>query len=63
MSQEKKSLSIKDNFGAGSSLSKRKFFNKRIMVSLPNLIEVQLDSFMWFWEKGLKELLVEVNPM
>jgi DNA-directed RNA polymerase subunit beta len=63
MSQEKKSLSIKDNFGAGSSLSKRKFFNRRIMVSLPNLIEVQLDSFKWFWEKGLKELLVEVNPM
>jgi DNA-directed RNA polymerase subunit beta len=63
MSTEKKSLSIKDNFGAGSSLSKRKFFNRRIMVSLPNLIEVQLDSFKWFWEKGLKELLVEVNPM
>ena len=63
MSTEKKSLSIKENFGAGSSLSKRKFFNRRIMVSLPNLIEVQLNSFKWFWDKGLKELLNEVNPM
>jgi DNA-directed RNA polymerase subunit beta len=33
------------------------------MVSLPNLIEVQLDSYKWFWEKGLQELLDEVNPM
>jgi DNA-directed RNA polymerase subunit beta len=63
MSLEKKQLSIKSSFGEGSSLSKRKFFNRRIMVSLPNLIEVQLDSFRWFWEKGLKELLAEINPM
>jgi DNA-directed RNA polymerase subunit beta len=63
MSQGEKSLKVRESFGAASSLSKRKFFNRRIMVSLPNLIEVQLDSYKWFWEKGLQELLDEVNPM
>lgn len=33
------------------------------MVSLPNLIEAQVDSYNWFLEKGLKELLDEVNPI
>jgi DNA-directed RNA polymerase subunit beta len=63
MSKVQKDLKVRDSFGAASSLSKRKFFNRRIMVSLPNLIEVQLDSYKWFWEKGLQELLDEVNPM
>ena len=53
----------KDSIGAQSSLTKRKFFNHRITVSLPDLIEVQKDSYVWFWEKGLKELLNEVNPI
>ncbi len=30
---------------------------------MPNLIEVQLDSYKWFVEKGLKELLGEINPI
>ncbi|MBI4034151.1 MAG: DNA-directed RNA polymerase subunit beta [Candidatus Brennerbacteria bacterium] len=29
----------------------------------PNLIEIQLDSFKWFKEKGLKELFGEVSPI
>ncbi|QQS16259.1 MAG: DNA-directed RNA polymerase subunit beta [Candidatus Moraniibacteriota bacterium] len=33
------------------------------MVSLPNLIDVLTSSYMWFWEKGFKELLEEVNPI
>lgn len=42
----------------------RKFFTKQHEVSLlPNFIEVQLDSYKWFAEKGLKELLGEVNPI
>ncbi len=42
----------------------RKFFSKRHEVSLlPNLIEVQLNSYKWFLEKGLKELLGEINPI
>ena len=44
--------------------------NKRIVLSalhetgaLPNLIEIQLNSYKWFLEKGLKELLAEVSPI
>jgi DNA-directed RNA polymerase subunit beta len=59
----KRELRVKDSFSKDSSLSKRKFFNNRITVSLPDLIEVQTDSYAWFWEKGLKELLNEINPI
>src|SRR5437870_7165823 len=42
----------------------RTFFTKQHEVSLlPNLIEVQLDSYKWFVKKGLKELLSEINPI
>jgi len=42
----------------------RKYFNRKSEQSLlPNLIEVQLISYKWFLEKGLKELLGEINPI
>ncbi len=63
MTKSTRTLRVKDAFGAGSSLSKRKFFKNRITVSLPDLIEVQTASYKWFWEKGLKELLDEINPI
>lgn len=33
------------------------------ILNVPNLIEVQLESFLWFQEKGLKQLLEEVSPI
>jgi DNA-directed RNA polymerase subunit beta len=63
MLKDQKALKVKDTFSATSSLSKRKFFNKRLIVSLPNLIEAQTDSYKWFLDKGFKELLDEVNPI
>ncbi|MEK7598357.1 MAG: DNA-directed RNA polymerase subunit beta [Patescibacteria group bacterium] len=33
------------------------------MVSLPNLIETQINSYAHFLEKGLRELLKEINPI
>ncbi len=46
-------------------LAPRQFFSirKHEMSLLPNLIEVQLNSYKWFLEKGLKELLGEINPI
>ena len=42
----------------------RKFFTKlRDLAQMPNLIEVQLNSYKWFFEKGLRELLEEINPI
>lgn len=33
------------------------------ILPLPNLIEVQLKSFRWFIEEGLREVLDEVSPI
>lgn len=33
------------------------------VLDIPNLIQVQLDSFKWFMEEGIKELLQEVSPI
>ena len=42
----------------------RKFFTSGHETALlPNLIEVQLISYKWFVEKGLKDLLGEINPI
>jgi len=32
-------------------------------LAIPDLIQVQLDSFRWFQEEGLKELLREISPI
>lgn len=63
MSKIKKELKVKKRIGATSSLSKRKFFKKNFMVSLPNLIESQTDSYDWFLEKGFQDLIDEINPV
>lgn len=63
MSQEAKTLGVKESFSPQSSLRKRKFFKRLPMVSLPNLIEAQTTSYQWFIKEGLKELLDEVNPI
>ncbi len=33
------------------------------ILPLPNLIQVQLESFRWFQEKGLRELFEEISPI
>ena len=33
------------------------------VLPIPNLIELQLDSFEWFIEKGLRELFDEISPI
>jgi len=63
MLKVQKELKVKDTFNSESSLSKRKFFKEMSMVSLPNLIETQLNSYAHFLEKGLSELLNEINPI
>lgn len=43
--------------------NKRIFFNKSTDIPLPNLIEHQNQSFKWFVEEGLGELLAEISPI
>ena len=33
------------------------------VLPIPNLIELQLDSFKWFVDKGLRELFDEISPI
>ena len=63
MSRVLKTLGVKESFSPQSSLTKRKFFRRAPMVSLPNLIEAQIISYRWFEKDGLRELLDEVNPI
>ena len=54
-------LEIKDvKFGRTS----RKDFSKvGDYIEMPNLIEVQKDSYDWFVEEGLGEVLKDISPM
>ena len=49
---------------AGTSAAARKRY-ARIpeVLPVPNLIELQLESFRWFTEKGLRELFDEISPI
>ena len=43
---------------------KRKFFvDSKWQIELPNLIEVQTNSYEWFLQEGVRELLDEVSPI
>lgn len=42
----------------------RKFFgNHQEVMAMPDLIEIQKDSYRWFLEEGLAELFDEINPI
>ncbi len=42
----------------------RKYFTRlREAIPLPNLIQVQLDSYQWFLENGIRELFDEISPI
>jgi DNA-directed RNA polymerase subunit beta len=53
--------SDKENVAPDSS--RVSFAKLPTVLEIPNLIKVQLDSFRWFQEEGLKELLEEVSPI
>ena len=39
------------------------YSNTKQIVEMPNLIEVQKNSYQWFIDKGLKEVLKDVSPI
>lgn len=45
--------------------SPRKYFSKQLdtKVQIPNLIEIQLNSYKWFLTEGIRELLDEISPI
>jgi len=47
-----------------TTLNERKFFvDQSLAMEMPDLIEVQKNSYRWFLEEGLKDLLDEVSPI
>jgi DNA-directed RNA polymerase subunit beta len=46
-----------------SPVSRKSYAKLPEILAVPNLIQVQLDSFRWFQEQGLKQLLEEISPI
>ena len=44
-------------------ISRKSYARLPQILEIPNLVKVQLDSFRWFQEEGLKQLLEEVSPI
>lgn len=46
------------------NFTKAKSFTKaKVSLSLPYLVSIQKDSWQLFWERDLKELLLEISPI
>ena len=39
------------------------FSKVKEVTEMPNLIEVQLDSYEWFLREGLQEVFEDINPI
>ncbi len=42
---------------------RRSFGKIPAVLEMPHLVQIQLDSFRWFLEEGMKELLAEISPI
>ncbi len=64
MSEEISKILPKENI-IMKEASNRKYYANRLdqNVVLPNLIEIQIDSYRWFLEDGIRELLDEITPI
>ncbi len=49
--------------GKSVSLTRKRFGATTEVLELPNLIEIQTQSYRWFFEKGLRELFEEISPI
>jgi len=51
------------NAKKSSVVSRKSYARLPQILEVPNLIRVQLDSFQWFHEEGIKQLLEEISPI
>src|SRR5450830_373793 len=56
-------LSVAESSRASAIAPRRRYARIPEVLEIPNLIELQLSSFNWFVEKGLRELLDEISPI
>jgi DNA-directed RNA polymerase beta subunit len=56
-------LSVADSTRTAGAVARTRYARIPEVLPIPNLIELQLDSFKWFIEKGLRELFDEISPI
>ncbi len=57
-------LSVAESYPRASAVAtRRRYARIPEVLDIPNLIELQLSSFDWFVEKGLRELFDEISPI
>src|SRR5438876_10712241 len=57
-------LSVVDSSSrATGALARVRYSRIPEVLPIPNLIQLQLDSFRWFIEQGLRELFDEISPI
>ena len=49
--------------GVGAKTQRKSYSRTSNLIELPRLIEIQLQSFEWFRDNGLKELFEEISPI
>ena len=47
----------------GKKAERRSYSRIKEVLELPNLIEIQTDSYLWFLEEGLKEMFHDISPI
>jgi len=48
---------------ANGRIERRSYARIPSVLDAPNLVQIQLDSFQWFLNEGLQELLTEISPI
>ena len=56
-------LSAESSNRTTAALARTRYARIPEVLPIPNLIELQLDSFRWFIDKGLRELFDEISPI
>src|SRR5437773_4250605 len=56
-------LSAESSNRSATALARTPYARIPEVLPIPNLIELQLDSFSWFIDKGLRELFDEISPI
>src|SRR5947209_4639134 len=56
-------LSATESAPSAAAFARKRYARIPEVLPIPNLIELQLDSFAWFIDKGLRELFDEISPI
>jgi DNA-directed RNA polymerase subunit beta len=56
-------LSLADTARPSRATQRKRYARIPEVLPIPNLIQLQLDSFRWFIEQGLRELFDEISPI